>query len=79
MMRQFTVINIFLRDTFFQPKPVDVQVITHHMQRYAVWFGGSMLASTVSTMCFVGNTFVSSAWSFRISVECNSSMVYLYG
>lgn len=31
-----------------QPKPIDVQVITHHMQRYAVWFGGSMLASTVS-------------------------------
>ncbi|TKS66646.1 Actin-related protein 3 [Collichthys lucidus] len=29
-----------------QPKPIDVQVITHHMQRYAVWFGGSMLAST---------------------------------
>lgn len=30
-----------------QPKPIDVSVITHHMQRYAVWFGGSMLASTV--------------------------------
>lgn len=29
-----------------KPKPIDVQVITHHMQRYAVWFGGSMLAST---------------------------------
>ena len=29
-----------------KPKAVDVQVITHHMQRYAVWFGGSMLAST---------------------------------
>lgn len=29
------------------PKPIDVQVISHHMQRYAVWFGGSMLASTV--------------------------------
>ncbi|KAL0618523.1 Actin-related protein 3B [Plecturocebus cupreus] len=28
------------------PKPVEVQVVTHHMQRYAVWFGGSMLAST---------------------------------
>ncbi|KAG1681734.1 Actin-related protein 3 [Nymphon striatum] len=28
------------------PTPIDVQVITHHMQRYAVWFGGSMLAST---------------------------------
>ncbi|KAJ7984390.1 hypothetical protein DPEC_G00362050 [Dallia pectoralis] len=22
-----------------KPKPIDVQVITHHMQRYAVWFG----------------------------------------
>lgn len=25
-----------------------VNVISHHMQRYAVWFGGSMLASTVT-------------------------------
>jgi actin-related protein 3 len=24
---------------------VDVNVVSHHMQRYAVWFGGSMLAS----------------------------------
>ncbi|CAE1327867.1 ACTR3 [Acanthosepion pharaonis] len=31
-----------------KPKPIECQVITHHMQRYAVWFGGSMLASTVS-------------------------------
>ncbi|XP_033096666.1 actin-related protein 3-B [Anneissia japonica] len=29
-----------------KPKPIDVSVISHHMQRYAVWFGGSMLAST---------------------------------
>lgn len=29
-----------------KPKPMEVNVITHHMQRYAVWFGGSMLAST---------------------------------
>ncbi|KAK3742177.1 hypothetical protein QZH41_012072, partial [Actinostola sp. cb2023] len=29
-----------------KPKPIDTQVISHHMQRYAVWFGGSMLAST---------------------------------
>nr|CAD7397509.1 unnamed protein product [Timema poppensis] len=29
-----------------KPKPIDVHVISHHMQRYAVWFGGSMLAST---------------------------------
>ncbi|EDQ89073.1 uncharacterized protein MONBRDRAFT_37166 [Monosiga brevicollis MX1] len=29
-----------------KPQPIDVKVITHNMQRYAVWFGGSMLAST---------------------------------
>lgn len=29
-----------------QAKPTEVNVITHHMQRYAVWFGGSLLAST---------------------------------
>uniref|UniRef100_A0A669D9L0 Actin related protein 3B n=1 Tax=Oreochromis niloticus TaxID=8128 RepID=A0A669D9L0_ORENI len=29
-----------------KPKPMEVQVVSHHMQRYAVWFGGSMLAST---------------------------------
>ena len=27
------------------PSKVDVNVISHHMQRFAVWFGGSMLAS----------------------------------
>mmetsp|Transcript_25429 Transcript_25429/g.58837 ORF Transcript_25429/g.58837 Transcript_25429/m.58837 type:complete len:94 (+) Transcript_25429:291-572(+) len=25
---------------------IEVNVISHHMQRFAVWFGGSMLAST---------------------------------
>lgn len=37
-----------------EPRPIDVQVLSHHMQRYAVWFGGSMLASTsefYSTYC----------------------------
>ena len=38
------VVFIFIH---FQPKPIDVNVISHQMQRYAVWFGGSMLASTV--------------------------------
>jgi actin-related protein 3 len=33
------------------PPAVDVNVISHPMQRYAVWFGGSMLASTVSAKC----------------------------
>jgi len=26
--------------------PLEVNVISHHMQRYAVWFGGSVLATT---------------------------------
>lgn len=29
-----------------QAEALDVNVISHHMQRFAVWFGGSMLAST---------------------------------
>eukprot|EP00753_Platysulcus_tardus_P020592 PLAT8259.1.p1 GENE.PLAT8259.1~~PLAT8259.1.p1 ORF type:complete len:418 (-),score=209.70 PLAT8259.1:139-1392(-) len=29
---------------------LDVEVISHHMQRFAVWFGGSMLASTPEFM-----------------------------
>ena len=43
-------LTIPLRSVPWQPKPMDVQVISHHMQRYAVWFGGSMLASTVSSL-----------------------------
>jgi len=27
-------------------QPLEVKVISHSMQRYAVWFGGSVLAST---------------------------------
>ncbi|XP_025831471.1 actin-related protein 3 [Agrilus planipennis] len=29
-----------------KPTPIDVKVVSHNLQRYAVWFGGSMLAST---------------------------------
>lgn len=29
-----------------QASPIDVEVVSHHMQRFAVWFGGSMLSST---------------------------------
>jgi actin-related protein 3 len=29
-----------------QSTEVEVNVVSHHMQRFAVWFGGSMLAST---------------------------------
>lgn len=29
-----------------KPKPIEVQVVNYNTQRYAVWFGGSMLAST---------------------------------
>ena len=42
------------------PPAIDVNVVSHPMQRYAVWFGGSMLASTVSSISnfeFVFNIF----------------------
>lgn len=29
-----------------RPTPIEVNVVSHKMQRYAVWFGGSLLAST---------------------------------
>ena len=32
-----------------KPQPIEVNVVTHDMQRYAVWFGGAMLANTVRT------------------------------
>eukprot|EP01036_Dinobryon_divergens_P025522 gene25522-34078_t len=35
-----------IRENTSPPPPIDVNVITHNKQRYAVWFGGSMLAST---------------------------------
>ncbi len=28
------------------PEAIDVNVVSHQMQRYAVWFGGSMVAHT---------------------------------
>ena len=28
-------------------RPMDVNVVSHKKQRYAVWFGGSLLGSTV--------------------------------
>lgn len=46
--------NVSSSQARLEPKPIDVQVLSHHMQRYAVWFGGSMLASTsefYSTYC----------------------------
>ena len=30
----------------FQSQPVEVNVVSHPIQRFAVWFGGSVLAST---------------------------------
>lgn len=36
---------------------IDVNVVSHPMQRYAVWFGGSMLASTVRLIQLVNLLF----------------------
>lgn len=38
--------SVNLNEGDIQPKPIEVQVVSHHAQRYAVWFGGSLLAST---------------------------------
>ena len=38
-----------------KPQPIDVKVVAHQMQRYAVWFGGSLLASTVINFNFFLN------------------------
>jgi actin-related protein 3 len=35
-------------DADVKTKEIDVNVIQHKRQRYAVWFGGSLLADTVS-------------------------------
>ena len=31
---------------WFQSQPIEVNVVSHPIQRFAVWFGGSVLAST---------------------------------
>jgi hypothetical protein len=41
-------LDLSKRLTGHTPKPMDVNVLSHAMQRYAVWFGGSMLGTTVS-------------------------------
>ena len=41
-------INADLSNNRLKPQPIEVKVVSHQMQRYAVWFGGSLLASTVS-------------------------------
>lgn len=38
------------RHAHLKPKPIDVEVIRHDMQKYAVWFGGSMISQTPDFM-----------------------------
>lgn len=40
------------------PPEIDVNVVTHPMQRYAVWFGGSYMASMVSSVALFLHCFV---------------------
>lgn len=46
LVTQRSKLSISLNEGNIQPKPIEVQVVSHHAQRYAVWFGGSLLAST---------------------------------
>ena len=43
--RPLTLLRLAQRDPTTAPS-LDVKVISHPMQRYAVWFGGSMLSFT---------------------------------
>lgn len=38
--------NTLIADGSIELNPLNVKVVSHSMQRYAVWFGGSILAST---------------------------------
>lgn len=63
---------------FQQPKPIDVNVIAHKMQRYAVWFGGSMLASTVSYLSIISYP-TSLIFLFLFSCKAdNSSVIFCF-
>lgn len=43
-----------------KPKPINVQVKSHPMQRYAVWFGGSLIANTPDfyTLCHTKEDYI---------------------
>ncbi|PWA66161.1 hypothetical protein CTI12_AA328720 [Artemisia annua] len=43
-----------VRLTFVQAQPVEVNVVSHPIQRYVVWFGGSVLSSTKLIVIAVG-------------------------
>jgi actin-related protein len=49
--------------------PPEVKVISHHMQRYAVWFGGSMLASTVCSNSIFSLSLSLSSLSLSLSLS----------
>ncbi|KAI0984031.1 hypothetical protein GJ496_001881 [Pomphorhynchus laevis] len=44
----FRLKSIPSEDAQIKPQPINVQVMSHSMQKYAVWFGGSLIANTVS-------------------------------
>lgn len=47
--------------------PMEVNVISHKKQRYAVWFGGSLLASTVRFLL------LGRVWSQEVGYEATGS------
>lgn len=50
MMANITRLSNISTASVAPPPAIDVNIVSHPMQRYAVWFGGSMLASTVSSL-----------------------------
>ncbi|XP_023949899.1 actin-related protein 3-like [Bicyclus anynana] len=49
-------LSTMLSEGRITPKPIDVQVISHSRQRYAVWLGGSIMGSTPGFLYQVGHS-----------------------
>lgn len=46
---------------------IDVNVVSHKLQRYAVWFGGSMLGATVGGHCLHSDNMSFNSRSHKIA------------
>lgn len=79
-MCSFFIIHLF-DCLVLQSQPVEVNVVSHPIQRYAVWFGGSVLASTPE---FFGVRISSNQWHddycivFLISGELKTHIPFRY-
>lgn len=75
MVQDYNQATIQAESQKIRARQVDVNVISHKRQRYAVWFGGSLLADTVFTCVCVrrGNMCVSRRISTATAIQRRST------